>query len=96
MGAGDQSLDVARSPEGECGSVALFPGSKIRGMENSYSSAFYFEIPDVNIYENQPVGRGVVPAATQDQGTLERSRTMETLFTKRCGVEWGLPRGVPA
>ncbi|XP_045874138.1 ankyrin repeat and MYND domain-containing protein 1 [Meles meles] len=52
-------------------------------MENSYSSAFYFEIPDVNIYENQPVGRGIVPAATQDQGTLERSRTMETLFTKR-------------
>ncbi|XP_027444790.2 ankyrin repeat and MYND domain-containing protein 1 isoform X6 [Zalophus californianus] len=53
-------------------------------MENSYSSAFYYEIPDVDIYENQLVGRGGEPAApTEDLGTLESSRTMDMLFTKR-------------
>ncbi|KAF3823990.1 hypothetical protein GH733_008275 [Mirounga leonina] len=53
-------------------------------MENSYSSAFYYEIPDVDIYENQLVGRGDEPAApTEDLGTLESSSTMDMLFTKR-------------
>ncbi|XP_006746736.2 ankyrin repeat and MYND domain-containing protein 1, partial [Leptonychotes weddellii] len=59
-------------------------GSRTRGMENSYSSAFYYEIPDVDIYENPLVGRGDEPAApTEDLGTLESSSTMDMLFTKR-------------
>nr|XP_035973493.1 ankyrin repeat and MYND domain-containing protein 1 isoform X4 [Halichoerus grypus] len=59
-------------------------GSRTRGMENSYSSAFYYEIPDVDIYDNQLVGRGgELAAPTEDVGTLESSSTMDMLFTKR-------------
>lgn len=53
-------------------------------MENSYSSAFYYEIPDVDIYDNQLVGRGgELAAPTEDLGTLESSSTMDMLFTTR-------------
>lgn len=66
-------------------------------MENSYNSAFYYELPDADVYENQLVGRGGEPAAAaQDLGTLESSRAMKMLFSKRCGVGWGFPQGRPS
>lgn len=72
----------ARSPEGECGSLVLLPGSKTRDMEGGYSSGLCHEVPNAYSSEVLLEGRGGEPAATAEgPGTLESSR----LFTKRCG-----------
>ena len=78
----------ARSSQGECGSLALLPGSKTTSMENGNSSGFYYEIPNVGISQNQPVASSCTPAASEDL-ILESSRTMEMFFSKRCGLGVG-------
>ncbi|KAM9085045.1 ankyrin repeat and MYND domain-containing protein 1 [Megaptera novaeangliae] len=70
----------ARTPEGECGSPALLPGSKTRDMEDRYSSISYYEIPNADNSENQVEEGGSVPAAA---GTPESSM----LGTKRFILE---------
>ncbi|XP_040492267.1 ankyrin repeat and MYND domain-containing protein 1 [Ursus maritimus] len=64
--------------------TSLRLGSETSGMENSYNSASYYELPDADLYEYQLVGRGGEPAAAaQDLGTPESSRAMKMLFSKR-------------
>ena len=71
-------LAPARNPEGECGSLTLFPGSKRRDMEYRYSLVPHDEVPEVGNSENQVEEGGSVPAAA---GTLESAM----LRAKRCG-----------